>query len=262
MRISRQDKNREYQSTFGSWKADLVSVLIGGALAVCSAIPIVNPTIITDNEILTALNNLSVNTYDENQIELSDLYEHLRSVSSSRLPQTTDNETLTGDADSVNFPDYQDYLSHPGYYNEEEPDEVSLARLIYAETRGEWKTPEILKHKGCSVMNTVEDGSIKGAIFQEGRYTALVDGNRKYFDNPSKFIEESEIEKKAWEICYKISQEMLVNGAPYKTTHTWHKNKDGRVNEKPQVKPYWAKVFPLVDEIPTTRGTYHFYKEN
>ncbi|MAG07626.1 hypothetical protein CMI46_02320 [Candidatus Pacearchaeota archaeon] len=253
MRTSRQNKNREYRSTFGSWKADLISILSSGALVVGGAIPIVNPAI---------LPNSSVNPYDENQIELSELYEHLRHISNSRLPQTTNSETLTGDADSINFPDYRDYSSYPRYYNEDEPDEVTLARLIYAETRGEWENPEILKHKGSSVLNTVEeDGSIRSAIFKEGRYIALVDGNRKYFNNPSEFIEESEIEKKAWERCYEIAQEMLVNGAPYKTTHTWHKNKDGMVNGEPQVKPYWAKVFPLVDEIPTTRGDYYFYEE-
>ena len=157
-------------------------------------------------------------------------------------------------------------LENPGKYNPNEPDTLSLARLIYAETRSEWeKHPEILYHKGSSVLNRAKKRkqTIKDSVFEQEQYKAVRDGNSEYFHNPFRFIEQSMADKKAWETCYKVAEELIKSGPKYKTEYAVHQ-KTGEAD--PSNKYGWVKrglqsgEFKEITKIPSsTRGTYHFY---
>ena len=147
-------------------------------------------------------------------------------------PDERENDTF--EFQELEIEDLRDYRNNPGIYQKEEPDEVTLARLIYAEARSEWRNPDILNHKGSSVLNRLgrKKPAIEEVIFQRGQYEALSDGNRKYFDNPSKFIETSEIDKRSWKSCYRVAKNLIENGPEYRTEFTILQKKGEPLPEK------------------------------
>ncbi|MEM3113477.1 MAG: hypothetical protein QXI33_03600 [Candidatus Pacearchaeota archaeon] len=167
-------------------------------------------------------------------------------------PELRENK-MTGETSSADKYGYK----IPGKYDLNEPDELTLARLVYAEVRSEYKNPEILKHKASSVVNRAEKKGIgiKGAIFEPNQYKALKDSNKSYFYNPSKYVEKSVIDKEAWEECFRAACEVL-NGDKYETFYTLHQ-KNGE--EDPKIKYKWAKNLKRIAKIPTKEGFYHFY---
>ena len=153
------------------------------------------------------------------------------------------------------------YLTNPPEYSADEPDEVSVTRLVYSETRSEYKKPVILKHKACSVVNRSKERGlgIKDVIFEDMQYKALRDGNSPYFYSPSNFTSVSEIDLEAWQKCYEIAESILKEGAPYKTTHTFLE----KLEDKNQSIPNWVNTLTPVANIKTVdgKGLYHFLTE-
>ncbi|PIN94844.1 hypothetical protein COU53_02050 [Candidatus Pacearchaeota archaeon CG10_big_fil_rev_8_21_14_0_10_30_48] len=150
-------------------------------------------------------------------------------------------------------------------YSEEESDELTLARLIYAEARSEWENPEILYHKGSSVLNRAKGSSVKKAIFEDAQYKSIRDGNSKYFLNPEKSVEESRINEEAWKVCYNVAEELIEEGPKYDTFFTIHQ----KANEKAPEKMYgWVRdglkngEMKEITVLASTSGKYHFYKKN
>ena len=155
----------------------------------------------------------------------------------------------------------KNYLTNPPEYSADEPDEVSVTRLVYSETRSEYKKPVILKHKACSVVNRSKERGlgIKDVIFEDMQYNALRDGNSPYFYSPSNFTSVSEIDLEAWQKCYEIAESILKEGAPYKTTHTFLE----KLEDKNQSIPNWVNTLTPVANIKTVdgKGLYHFLTE-
>lgn len=153
------------------------------------------------------------------------------------------------------------YLTSPPEYSAEEPDEVSVTRLVYSETRSEYKKPIILKHKACSVVNRSKERGleIKDVIFEDMQYKALRDRNSPYFYNPSNFTSVSEIDLEAWQKCYEVAESILKGGVPYKTTHTFLE----KLGDKNQTIPKWVNTLTPVANIKTVdgKGLYHFLTE-
>jgi len=153
------------------------------------------------------------------------------------------------------------YLTNPPEYSADEPDEVSVTRLVYSETRSEYKKPVILKHKACSVVNRSKERGlgIKDVIFEDMQYKALRDGNYPYFYSPSNFTSVSEIDLEAWQKCYEVAESILKEGAPYKTTHTFLE----KLKDKDQTIPKWVNELTPVANIETVdgKGLYHFLTE-
>ena len=153
------------------------------------------------------------------------------------------------------------YLTNPPEYSADEPDEVSVTRLVYSETRSEYKKPVILKHKACSVVNRSKERGleIKDVIFEDMQYKALRDGNSPYFYNPSNFTSVSEIDLEAWQKCYEVAESIFKEGAPYKTTHTFLE----KLKDKDQIIPKWVNELTPVANIKTVdgKGIYHFLTE-
>lgn len=186
---------------------------------------------------------------------LEEMVELPEVVELARIPETVEIPEVV----------YDDYKENPGGYDENEPDAVTLARLIYAETRSEWRSPEVLFHKGSSVLNRVKDRgkSVNGAIFEKRQYKALIDHNRAFFDNPSNFMGRS-ADKNSWEAIYEVAQDLIENGPMYETDYTIHQ-KHGE--NDPSVEYGWIRdglkngQIEKIGKLKTTTGFYHYYKD-
>ncbi|MEA3329120.1 MAG: hypothetical protein U9Q06_00060 [Nanoarchaeota archaeon] len=151
-------------------------------------------------------------------------------------------------------------IINPQKYSDSESDSLTLARLIYAEARSEWKNERILEHKGSSVLNRTKNReiSVKDAIFQKHQYKAIRDDNKSFFYNPTKSIEKSIINKRAWEKCYAVADELIKNGPKYETEFTIHQERRGL---KPEVEFGWVKGLEEIEQVKSINGIYYFYKK-
>ena len=199
--------------------------------------------------------------YDAYQLEQEKLWKNVWDYEANKSDQEN-LETIVEDVEVI-APEKEDKIIPT--YSEKEADELTLARLIYAEARSEWENPEILYHKGSSVLNRAKGSSVKKVIFEDAQYKSIRDGNSKYFLNPEKSVEESRINEEAWKVCYNVAEELIEEGPKYDTFFAIHQ----KANEKSPEEMYgWVRKGLRTGEmketvsLASTNGWYHFYKKN
>ena len=210
------------------------------------------------NDVSSSSNEIE---YDAYQLEQEQLWKNVWEFETNKFEQEN-LETILKDVEII---DSEKETKVIPKYSETEADELTLARLIYAEARSEWENPEILYHKGSSVLNRAKNSSVKKVIFEDAQYKAIRDGNSKYFFNPKNSVKESKINEMAWKVCYDVAEDLIEDGPKYNTFFAIHQ----KANEKSPEEMYgWVRKGLRTGEmketvsLASTNGWYHFYKKN
>ncbi|MEM4625183.1 MAG: cell wall hydrolase [Candidatus Pacearchaeota archaeon] len=150
----------------------------------------------------------------------------------------------------------EDELNNPGKYGIEDSSEtLLLAKCIYAESRGNYKNPSFLRACGESVITRADkkSKSIKEIICEPNQYSFFKDHNKKYFENPLWNVERAPLDRKAWEECYRVAEELIRDYETQKITGVKKITEITHYHDS-KSKPKWAYSLKPIKIIHGSNG--------
>ncbi|MEK6873995.1 MAG: hypothetical protein AABW91_04045 [Nanoarchaeota archaeon] len=140
-------------------------------------------------------------------------------------------------------------------------DSFNVARMLYGEQRGEFRNQDLLKYTASVPLiradlsgRTIPEVIYASRFDQDNKITTYAfssvnpnDLNRKYLENPLWDVKNSPLDRKAWERCYYVAEDLLNTKDVAEVTHFCTNN------------PKWARGKKPVKTFQSGKGKLKFY---
>ncbi|MFA6022598.1 MAG: hypothetical protein WC781_00760 [Candidatus Pacearchaeota archaeon] len=139
--------------------------------------------------------------------------------------------------------------------DEKEAKILALAKIGFAEGRGEWKNDDYVRTMLSVPLYRAEKTgkSIEDVIEQPHQFTSLKDHNRKYYDNPLCDVDKHPEYQKAFDKYYQYAKNLIENKDYKKVSHYYDKK------EKSKWQPNWAVGKKPIKQIKCNDGKVTFF---